>query len=406
MSKATTTTKAKATTVKKFKPRRNTGKGMTGYGDKENASFSVWLNLPIGAYAIAHRWPGTIEEGDDRDIMVRCRKKVYLDRLRQQFLPELGKDVGKDGKGTDYGHRAYCTADQLAKAMARMALSIDSTSFKEHALDDDLHNVYMSMWSSLVKLDDNSPYNGKGWSAGGTGWWQQPNAHHTPKPADCLRMKYHWFDKKEGNATCVDCGAQRTRTHMGTTAAKDKYTYTYPPGAVVLHGKNGGPLPPNQVRRVPGGKVPLDGDTKPAFPAGVTPDLLPGPASATPVAHGLGFPTRASDTGPVPSGNPNECLILQDHWWTGPGTAICRDCGAGRYVDAESGDFRFTHPLGSVMLTDADGYTIDDPHVVTDEDAPDTEVGMGDEADPAGREGSEDEATAATSTELEVYVTP
>jgi hypothetical protein len=400
--------KSKSTTKNTYK-KRNTGRGIEGWGKTAGVSFSVWLHLPMGSYAIAHRWnddPKWDKANDPRDIMVRARKGVYLTRLRKQFLPELGPDVKRDGKGTDYGHRSYCTADQLAKAMARMALVIDSPSFKDHAMDDDLHHAYSRIWSALLPLDDESPYNHATKAWGNSGWWQQPSTAHNPKPSDCMRLGYHWFNLKTGTAYCVDCGAQRVWVKGEGSEKFGHFTYLYPAGAVVLHTKDGRQLAKNQVRRIPGGKVPFDGvgtvtgsslTDKPTFPGGVeSPTTLsPTYTGKGTTGYGLGYPTTSMQQHDplsfASSGSAMDCLQFTDHWWTNEGTAICRDCGAGRYLDMESGKLRFTHPIGSAMLTDADGEPVDDPHVVTDADMPD-------------EDGSETEATAVTSTELEVYV--
>ena len=102
---------------------------------KNQGTFSMWLCLPSGMFAIAHRWPDSYDaEADPRDIMVRSRKRKYLDRLRSSFLPELGKDEGRTKNGTDYGHRAFCRSEDLARAMARMALAVDACGFKDHCL--------------------------------------------------------------------------------------------------------------------------------------------------------------------------------------------------------------------------------------------------------------------------------
>lgn len=198
---------------------------------KDSGTFSIWLCLPCGMFAIAHRWPGSYDpETDPRDIMVRARKRKYLDRLRASFLPELGKDEGRAGQGTDYGHRAFVRSEDLARSMARMALAIDSPGFKDHAEDADLHNAYMAMWHAAVRLDDNSPY-----------WKPKPATQAGPtwfrhRPQDCLKFGSHFWDHPDGSATCRDCGAKRTRLRNGG------YRFSHPRGAVRLTDQWGKPL--------------------------------------------------------------------------------------------------------------------------------------------------------------------
>lgn len=223
---------------------------------KDSGSFSIWLCLPSGPLAIAHRWRGSYEPATDpRDIMVRARRRAYLDRLREQFLPELGPDEGRAGRGTDYGHRAFCRSEELARAMARMALGIDSPGFKDHAEGHELHTAYMSMWSAMVKLDDNSPYNrqpasakslGQGKALGGTRGARHMDTDcrlapspldsytHTPRPQDCAEFGQHLWS---GGDRCEDCGCVRTKLKNGG------YRYAHPKGAVRLTDTWGKPLP-------------------------------------------------------------------------------------------------------------------------------------------------------------------
>ena len=81
---------------------------------RDTGTFSMWLCLPMGQYGISHRWPGSYDAGTDpRDIMIRTRKAKYLSRLRASYIPELGEDEGRTKDGTDYGHRAFCTAREV-----------------------------------------------------------------------------------------------------------------------------------------------------------------------------------------------------------------------------------------------------------------------------------------------------
>jgi hypothetical protein len=187
---------------------------------KDTGSFSMWLCLPGGMYAIARRWAGSYDpQTDPRDIQVRARKAKYLDRLRKEFLPELGQDEGKAGQGTDYGHRAFVSSEDLARALARMALAVDASGFKDHCKDNDLHTVYHQIWNAAVRLDDNSPYN-----------WKPEQ--RKPRPEDCVRFGEHFWSPTTGTGKCTDCGARRVYLPKS-----DSYRHTYPEGAVKLPAK-------------------------------------------------------------------------------------------------------------------------------------------------------------------------
>ena len=109
-TRKTTKTTTKARTTKAPKP----------------GTMALWVCTPFGFIAPALR--PHIPAGDDRDIQVRSRRPETLDALRERWLPELGENVTL--AGTDYEVRAYCTREDLARALARMALAIDDRSFK------------------------------------------------------------------------------------------------------------------------------------------------------------------------------------------------------------------------------------------------------------------------------------
>lgn len=328
---------------------------------KDTGTLSIWLCLPIGMYAISHRWPDSIPAGDTRDIQVRTRRAKYLDRLRTQYMPELGKDEGKAGQGTDYGHRAFISADDLAKGMARIALKIDASGFKDHCVDNDLHDVYSRIWSAYVGLDDNSPYNKPYSYSGATYTWTKPNEHHIAKPLDCYRFN-HWYNVKDGTGYCVDCGAVRTEvmTKKHKHFNPRKYTITQPPGSIVTTTETGTTLLKTKWHRVPGGPV-IDG--------AVIPDTAPT------TTHGLGYPTTAKPT-QLPHSDPNwaaepgNCLQFNQHWWDEEvGSTYCRDCGAKRIYDpAADNEWRLYYPEGSIQLQDELGYDLDEPRVTTPEE--------------------------------------
>jgi hypothetical protein len=105
---------------------------------------------------------------DPRDLQVRSRRAVDLDRLRELYLPELGETLAL--KGHDYQFRAYCTREQWGEALKRIALDIDYTKFKDSPVksgfrDHKLSSVYMRIWSATLNaLPDGSIYAPTKWS--------------------------------------------------------------------------------------------------------------------------------------------------------------------------------------------------------------------------------------------------
>jgi hypothetical protein len=98
----------------------------------------------------ALRPPGTFDPNKDpRVLQVRTRRAQDLNRLRQDYLPELGKTIKL--AGTDYEYRAYCTKAQWGAALARMADDIGYVKFKDTARDDQLHSLYLEMWGSILR---------------------------------------------------------------------------------------------------------------------------------------------------------------------------------------------------------------------------------------------------------------
>jgi len=124
----------------------------------------------MGMYMPALRPPHTVPEGDDRLLQIRSRRKIDLERLRDELLPELGPTIRLPH--TDYEYRAYCTHEQWARALAQAAFDIDYVKFKEQAEhkygDVQLHNTYTSMWYTVFSTLSTKRHQNDYWS------WQQP----------------------------------------------------------------------------------------------------------------------------------------------------------------------------------------------------------------------------------------
>jgi hypothetical protein len=66
-------------------------------------------------------------------------------------MPTLGEIISLPH--TDYEYRAYCTHEQWAAALAKIALDIDYVKFKETTEskyhDRKLHDMYLALWSKI-----------------------------------------------------------------------------------------------------------------------------------------------------------------------------------------------------------------------------------------------------------------
>lgn len=103
----------------------------------------------FGLFMPALRPPKTL--GDDpRELQVRSRRKVDLERLRELYLPELGEVI--ELRGTDYQFRAYCTREQWGQALALIAIDIDYVKFKDtpkqKLKDAKLSDAYLRIWNA------------------------------------------------------------------------------------------------------------------------------------------------------------------------------------------------------------------------------------------------------------------
>lgn len=108
----------------------------------------MWILTNFGAFMPALRPPETVAPGDDQVMQIRARRRVDLERLRKEYMPELGPTYWVEN--SDYQYRANCTRTALARAVADIAMSIDYVTFKETARDDQLHDAYMSVWAALL----------------------------------------------------------------------------------------------------------------------------------------------------------------------------------------------------------------------------------------------------------------
>lgn len=112
----------------------------------------MWIMTHFGILMPALRPKDTVLPGDERVVQIRARRAQDLNYLRDHYAPYLGKTIALGN--TDYQYRAYCTREDLADIMAKLALDMDYVKFKETAEvyhgDKKLHAVYMRIWGVVL----------------------------------------------------------------------------------------------------------------------------------------------------------------------------------------------------------------------------------------------------------------
>lgn len=104
----------------------------------------MWLTTPIGFFSVVQK-PG------DAQLTVRARIAEDLDRLRADYLPELGPTVATPG--ADYQHRACAPHGAVGRALERLALALHYANFKSEVAKRQgpgRAHVYADVWSVLA----------------------------------------------------------------------------------------------------------------------------------------------------------------------------------------------------------------------------------------------------------------
>jgi hypothetical protein len=73
------------------------------------------------------------------DLVVRSRRREILETLfPNKSITELYV--------SDYKYRIYCSKKEMQKVLIQRIENIDYSNFKSSVVDEDLHNLYNSMW--------------------------------------------------------------------------------------------------------------------------------------------------------------------------------------------------------------------------------------------------------------------
>jgi hypothetical protein len=217
--------------------------------DPRVGTMALWIDTPFGPLYPCIRPAKTLAPGEVQTLQVRARRREYLDHFRAKWCPEAGEVLSGEqvtGHKTDYPWRCYVSPEQLAEAMRRMILKIDSGKFKpltegpegldNRKLASELHSVYTSMWSTQLRLSDGtSSYDWTpGKYSGGSGDWMY-SAPDSASPSDMCQTEGHYFGREVAEPKqpyagrkCLDCPATRLN---GTITYPDGHASAIKPGS-------------------------------------------------------------------------------------------------------------------------------------------------------------------------------
>ena len=107
----------------------------------------MWLIFDGGFVSVVSK-PG------EEDLCVRARVAGDLEAFRRGFCPELSPASASGG--TDYPARAWVPREALARAAARVAMSIDYDNFKQRVASRQgkaRAAIYGDIWAALRRLE-------------------------------------------------------------------------------------------------------------------------------------------------------------------------------------------------------------------------------------------------------------
>lgn len=108
----------------------------------------MWVLTPMGFYS-------AVQKRGTTDITIRGRNRADLERLLP-LLPQGSEIIGD--AGTDYTWRiAGITHEEWAQALARMAIDIDYSNFKDEVKKKrgfQYAQVLAQVWTVLLRLED------------------------------------------------------------------------------------------------------------------------------------------------------------------------------------------------------------------------------------------------------------
>ena len=111
----------------------------------------MWLITPIGFFSIVQK-PDDIKRGT---LTVRAQLESDLDNLRSGPLPTLGPTTTH--AGTDYAYRASAPKQDVANALAELAMTLNYANFKSEVAKQQgaaRAHLYGEVWNNLYQLQN------------------------------------------------------------------------------------------------------------------------------------------------------------------------------------------------------------------------------------------------------------
>ena len=111
----------------------------------------MWLFTNIGFFSAVQK-PG------DKHLTVRARAAADLDRLREQFMPELSPTKAKGGH--DYPFRATISHEAFSNGLAKLGAAINYSNFKNEVaakMGRRRAHTYSNVWSTLLEIERETP---------------------------------------------------------------------------------------------------------------------------------------------------------------------------------------------------------------------------------------------------------
>lgn len=111
----------------------------------------AWLFTKVGFFSVVKKGP----EAKQGLVCVRSRFKEDLDKLRDTYVPTLGRT--EERPYTDYPYRAFVPQKEFSEGMAAMFEDLDYDNFKDevaHVQGYPRAKLYGEVWGTMFNAEE------------------------------------------------------------------------------------------------------------------------------------------------------------------------------------------------------------------------------------------------------------